>query len=320
MSVSLSTSPSRSVEDTPRAPGWVRRLVGPSGSEQRRCAGGLEVSLLEGRGRALVSAVVPGARELSRRDFEDVTTAAYEAVRKELAGLAACHPLRLWNFIPELLSPIGDLPHRYMAFNTGRYRSFSRWFDHGSDFARHVPTATGVGHEGSELRIQCLSCTSPGTAVENPRQISSYRYSEKFGPLPPCFSRATWIGNSERPESPPWLLVGGTASVLGEESIHSNDLISQARETFINLAAVTAAGLCGTAPDPAENPGLWNRYRHLRIYYVRNSDLPVLRGMVESRFQTLDSVEYHRADLCRPELLVEIEGVAELDTTGAGGQ
>lgn len=264
----------------------------------------------------MVSTVVPGVLDLSQTAFEDATTAAYEAVRRELMELEACYPLRLWNFIPELLSPLDNLPHRYMAFNAGRFRSYSRWFDHGADSARHIPTATGVGHEGPDLRIHCLSCVRPGTAVENPRQIPSYRYSRKFGPLPPCFSRATRIANGGPTGTPEWLLVGGTASVLGEESAHARDLRGQARETFRNLAAVVAAGSRRLPADPAESPALWRRYRHLRVYYVDPADLPALTEMVEGSFTALSSVEYRRADLCRPELLVEIEGVAELDRPG----
>jgi hypothetical protein len=34
--------------------------------------------------------------------------------------------------------------------------------------------------------------------------------------------------------------------------------------------------------------------------------------LVEPRFPQLDSIEYLVADLCRPELLIEIEGLAEV--------
>ena len=319
MSVSLIAAAPSLAQSAPTAPEWAKELLGPEPCEtHRRQEEGLEISVLEGSHRALISVVVPEVLKLSRHSFEEATTSAYEAIRRELQGRTASHPLRLWNFIPRLLSPLEELPHRYMAFNAGRYRSYSQWFDHGPDFARHIPTATGVGHDGGALLIHCLSCQSPGSAVENPRQISSYRYSHKFGPLPPCFARATRIGSPGTAESPPWLLVGGTASVKGEESVHGSDLEAQARETFLNLAAVVAAGERRMISDAKDSLDLWRRYRHLRIYYVNPEDLPKLSERVEAHFHGLESVEYRQADLCRPELLVEIEGVAELSATPPG--
>ena len=70
--------------------------------------------------------------------------------------------------------------------------------------------------------------------MANPRQIAPYRYSKRFGPLPPCFARATVLpaeaGTARK------ILVGGTASIRGEESIYLDDIRLQTSETFHNLA------------------------------------------------------------------------------------
>ena len=47
-----------------------------------------------------------------------------------------------------------------------------------------------------DLMIDALSAASPGIAVENPRQIPSYRYARRYGPRPPCFARATLLSAS----------------------------------------------------------------------------------------------------------------------------
>ena len=49
-----------------------------------------------------------------------------------------------------------------------------------------------------------------------------------------------------------------------------------------------------------------------RVYIVRDSDAPLLREMVTERFGRTARIEFAQADLCRRELLVEIEGVAAL--------
>ena len=90
----------------------------------------------------------------------------------------------------------------------------------------------------------------PGKPVENPRQRAAYRYSGKYGPLPPCFARATLVPGTRAAERT--LLIGGTASVCGEASVHAGDLVAQTAETFRNLdALIRAAG--GTGIDAMQS-------------------------------------------------------------------
>jgi hypothetical protein len=50
----------------------------------------------------------------------------------------------------------------------------------------------------------------------------------------------------------------------------------------------------------------------VRVYYPRPADAEELETMARGAFGGDCRVEMRRADLCRAELLVEIEGVAEL--------
>ncbi len=112
----------------------------------------------------------------------------------------------------------------------------------------------------------------------------------------------------------PWLLVGGTASVRGEDTMHAGDLDAQCRETTKNLASVASAALTREGVDDAatwESRELMERYRHLRIYYVLEQHEQRLVSWAKEHFAHAD-VELVRADLCRDGLLIEIEGVAEL--------
>jgi chorismate lyase/3-hydroxybenzoate synthase len=219
--------------------------------------------------------------------------------------------VRLWNFIPGILEPLGELPHRYMVFNAGRFAAYTRWYRHRDRFDRYVATASGVGHAGEDLVIHCLAARSPGMPVENPRQVAAYRYSARYGPQPPCFARATRL-DARGARS---LLVGGTASVRGEDSLYAGDVAAQIEETLRNLAAVAAAGAVAARPAGAADEareGELERYRSLRVYHVRDEDLPGIRAAVAASFRRLELLELVSADLCRPELLVEIEGIADL--------
>jgi enamine deaminase RidA (YjgF/YER057c/UK114 family) len=217
--------------------------------------------------------------------------------------VGAPHPLRFWNFIPRIHDPIGEGINRYMAFNAGRHKALRQWFAGPSPFECSLPTATGVGHTGHALYVYCLAGEERGTPTENPRQRPAYRYSSRYGPLPPCFARGTVIDQNERTI----FLIGGTASVREEESVHVGCLAGQLEEMFKNLTglmdnAIRSCGKRGTA---------W-RIEQLRTYFVRPEDRDSIRAAVADRFSEQLATEMLQVELCRPELLVEIEGIASM--------
>ncbi|MFL6203035.1 MAG: hypothetical protein ACJ76J_28025 [Thermoanaerobaculia bacterium] len=246
-----------------------------------------------GDGFSLASVRVPGARALGRAELHAATAGAYRQIEAELRGRGTIHPVRLWNHIPGIHEPMGEGLDRYMVFNAGRYEALAEWFGGKETFDTRVASASGVGHRGQDLVIHCLASDRPGRAVDNPRQVAPYRYSRKYGPLPPCFARATVI----QPDGLPLVLVGGTASIVGEASVHPDDLPGQTEETLANLAVFVPLG----------------RYRDVRVYYPDPSRLGALRDLLADAFPGAERIEWVRADLCRAELLVEIEGVAALD-------
>jgi enamine deaminase RidA (YjgF/YER057c/UK114 family) len=200
-----------------------------------------------------------------------------------------------------------------MVFNMGRHEACRQWIGDARSFGRHLPTATGVGHDGVDLVIDVLAAATPGVAVENPRQIPSYRYTARYGPRPPCFARAIVLpGPTPRRNM---VLVGGTASVVGEDSRHIGDLAGQIAETFRNLSSLIQQ--VQGEPEGAELAGL-ERFSELRVYYPRPADAPAIAEAVEKSFPAVGRVEMIRAELCRPELLVEIEGIAHCPLLAGG--
>jgi chorismate lyase/3-hydroxybenzoate synthase len=99
--------------------------------------------------------------------------------------------------------------------------------------------------------------------------------------------------------------VGGTASIRGEESMYEQDLPRQFQETLANLSSLLAAAGCGT-----ETSAL-GALRELRVYYRDARDAVAIGELVRAQFTSVARPQILRAGLCRPELLVEIEGVAE---------
>src|SRR5689334_16668075 len=118
------------------------------------------------------------------------------------------HAVRFWNFIPSIHAQVADGRDRYMVFNAGRFHAFSDLYGSAQLFARALPTASAVGIDQGPLVLHALGDSVAGTPLENPRQVPAYAYSRRYGPLPPCFARATL---TEREPGDHRLLVGGTA-------------------------------------------------------------------------------------------------------------
>jgi len=284
----------------PHPPLWVHSALGASASGARRIG---PVDVLASASLALLSTSIASARAMSAAVLRAQVADAYIAVGAALTALGR-QPIRFWNFVPSPGEPMGDGLDRYMVFNSGRYRGYSAWPGAAEAFAATLPTASAVGVRGDDLVIACLASTVRGTPVENPRQTPAWRYSHRYGPQPPCFSRATIATVNGRD----LLLVGGTASIVGEDSTHHGDVGAQLAETLRNLEAVVDAATAGRGGRIAP----LDRLRDLRVYLAREADAAQIRATVAERCAHADRIELVIAPLCRPELLVEIEGVAEL--------
>jgi chorismate lyase / 3-hydroxybenzoate synthase len=292
-------------------PLWVRELLGVPDKACSTVNDVLSVQTEQSSEFMLVSVRVADAVSMESADFTSRTTQAYELIFDSLNQHRGWRLIRVWNFIPRILDPIGQMPQRYFAFNAGRFAAYERTYATKDAFSRMVATASGVGHFGSDLMIHGLASNDPSSPVENPRQVPAYRYSEKYGPLPPCFARATRVETSRGP----WLLVGGTASVRGEDSRHDDDLEAQTTETLVNLAALVAVAESGSweaASSIDERNRLLGRFRNLRVYHRRREDRAFIEKRLRCEFPGTATIEVSIADLCRSPLLIEIEGLAEL--------
>jgi hypothetical protein len=295
------------------APAWVVDLL--AGGQSRTVeSGNTTILVRESDEFSLVSVTMAESRRLAADQFQQRTAEAYGTIARELGNGPAPHPVRVWNHLPQIHAPSADGTDRYMAFNAGRFCAYTQWLGSAGDFDRTVPSASAVGHDGSDLVIHALGHRLPGRAIANPRQIAPYHYSKRFGPVPPCFARATVLPADPRGTSR--ILVGGTASIRGEESVYLDDIRQQTAETFNNLAyLIRAAGELSpqrvNGLSAAEAIGLLGQFRTLRVYYLRETDRAYLEARVAETFAANCRVEFVQADLCRAELLVEIEGMAQ---------
>lgn len=155
--------------------------------------------------------------------------------------------------------------------------------------------------------VHCLACGQSGQAVENPRQVPALRYSPRYGPLPPCFSRGTIVTHPITGQRA--LLVAGTASILGERTVHASDLGRQMDQTLANLRALLAAAEGTFDKHSAETGERW-RFTDIRAYHTRRRDAVTIERFLGQALGQEVKVQMVLADLCRKDLLVEIEGLA----------
>lgn len=298
--------------ELPQRPAWLDALSAALRAEPLPSRDRYSLELAEAPGFAILRAVVPAA-DLGDDALRLAVRAAYARIGRLLRE-RALFPWRFWNYVPEIRKPATIVSSRYQVFNAGRCEGYRDWF--GEALPDRVPAASAVGHSGTSLVIDLLAGRAPGLGVENPRQVPAYRYSQRFGPLPPCFARAMVLPVPLPEQTERWALVSGTSSVVGESSRHPYDVDAQIRETCTNLATLSAVFSGANTRDggeSTESEAALSRFRELRVYVVRDGDVAAVATEFTRRFRGLERLEIAVTDLCRDELLLEAEGVAVLD-------
>lgn len=251
---------------------------------------------------SLIRVAIPGAGSLEGDAFRDAVTACYSSVAQVIRE-GFSHPIRFWNYVPGI-----SRVHRcgltgYELFNSGRFRALD--LRRGVVVPEHLAVASAVGAPDEDFTLHVLASSEPASPIGNPRQIDPHQYSKRYGPLPPVFARACRLSREQSKLLQCSALVSGTASIVGEESHHHGDLTRQLEEVHLNLSTLSDALTETRASSPKEALA---RYRALRVYIPHAKDDVQVSAWLCETFPQIRSPELVRADLCRKELLVEIEG------------
>lgn len=237
--------------------------------------------------------VLFGQLRIPEAGLADADTAAFEAYTRIAAFLdAAGYPatLRIWNFIPGITDGAGD-DERYRQFVLGRYRALAQR----AGFERELPAATAIGSRGGELLIYFLAAAVPGQQVENPRQVSAFRYPREYGPRSPSFSRANLLRWRDATE----LFVSGTASIVGHETRHVGAPQTQLEETLANIAALLRE---------ADADARWEA-QSIKLYVRDAALLTQIRPRIDEAFAPSPTRLVLGGEVCRSGLDLEIEAL-----------
>ena len=211
--------------------------------------------------------------------------------------------VRQWNYLEDILGYDGE-EQRYQEFNNVRSRVYGNSFDKDG-----YPAATGIGMNRGGLIMEFVAVKSTEVIthpVDNPRQIAAHVYSEKvlIGDecvlkTTPKFERARYFELRDKKI----IFISGTASITGEKTVGLDDPVMQTEVTIQNIKQLYSEEIL----KRLSKNRMVAKYGHARVYVRSRKDFAAIKRVFKTHFKNLPVV-YIIADICRQNLLVEIEG------------
>jgi len=258
--------------------------------------------------REFVFGYIETEQQSGSERLEEATLHAYRAMLQLCLTLHVPHLIRIWNYVPHINEAEG-MTERYRLFNIGRKKAFD-------DFTRIIndgyPAACALGSFDNTLRIVFLASSRKPHYIENPRQMNSSSYPEQYGIVPPLFSRATLLPQ----DAGAALFISGTASIVGHESRHKHNIQAQTYETLQNLNTILTQANKIMKKNQADSTHIPYSLGLNELFWRVYIRLPEHLGIVRTVLQQagIRRAVFVEADICRTELLVEIEASANYST------
>ncbi len=225
------------------------------------------------------------------------STYVFEQIKQlmEYEGFAPHHIVRQWNYVEQITEYENDNQH-YQILNNARsaYYDTDQWIN-------GYPAATGIGSAAGGILIdfdacQVLTQECRIEPIDNKLQVAAHAYSDQVlleadkQKATPKFERAKRMVLA--PDET-FIYVSGTAAIRGELSLETMDVVEQLHITMENIAE-----LVGDCPLDL-----------LRVYIKHVADFEQVSQALKA-YELNIPIVYLHSDVCRPELLIEIEGIA----------
>ncbi len=261
--------------------------------------------------------LILSANSFSELSFEKNTSLVFEVVNELLIkeGFEFSDIIRQWNYIEDIFTITpknGKAIQNYQIFNDYRSSYYSK-----VHFKNGFPAATGIGTRNGGYTIELIalknnsnSCILP---ITNPIQTNAHAYSKEMladsatstviNKTTPKFERAKCIHNYKEG----LIYVSGTASILNEKTVFENNISEQ---TLLVCRAIDAL-------LSKENPTISSlkmsdnsnqRILNYRVYVRNRKDIDIVESICKTHFGNVPTIIVE-ADICRENLLVEVEGV-----------
>ena len=214
--------------------------------------------------------------------------------------------VRQWNY----LERITDITHGnqcYQDFNDVRTLFYAS-----SAWESGYPAATGIGTQygGILIDFNAVSGEVDIVPLDNDWQRAAHVYSDEVlishradtEKGTPKFERGKSVSDRRQEV----IYISGTAAIRGEESVTTGDVLLQTEITLENIQH-----LIGLEEGRENLPEHSGKLGLLRVYLKNEEDAPAVKADLDKLCPDLP-IAYLYADVCREELLIEIEGIAYL--------
>jgi len=216
--------------------------------------------------------------------------------------------VRQWNFIPGITMFENDFQH-YQQFNDIRALFYEK-----TKWNKGYPSATGIGTKNAPLLVDVIAMKGHNgeIPIRNSKQIDAHIYSDEVllgaedqalkQRYTPKFERAKLIIENTKA----LVFVSGTAAIIGEESLGQNNVKDQTNITIDHINNLVTKEVLNSIEFKSKA-----QFESIRVYVKHISDYEVVKQVCEKRLPNVNVV-YVEADVCRDELLVEIEAFVKI--------
>lgn len=229
--------------------------------------------------------------------LEHATHTVYNEIFEQIKTLGYPHLIRTWNFLPDIHIE-HDQTDNYKLFCSGRTKAYS---EHGKQKSVY-PAATVVGSHHPGLYVYYIASKNPGIGIENSQQVSAFEYPSNYSMDPPLFSRALLQQTPQQDI----LFISGTASITGHETQHLGNIEKQ-----LALCVSNIEHLLDTASDDHRFARTsFSACEQIKVYLKNTEHLAIVKLLLQDYIQQGANIHYFQGDMCRDDLLVEIEALA----------
>jgi hypothetical protein len=242
--------------------------------------------------------------------FQEKCEAVFSVINNILSkeGFKPGEIIRQWNYIGNITNFEAGNQH-YQTFNNARTAFYLQ-----DDFMHGYPAATGISIPDDNLIISLIAL-QPAIktnidAIDNHWQIPAYSYSDAVlvdgktikTKTTPKFERAKLVTMDDSVDC----FVSGTAAIRNERSMYDDDVVSQTRQTIENINFLISNE---NLKQNNYKKALDLQLNSIRVYIKNPEDYQTVKTEIDKAWPDINTI-YVQADICRRELLVEIEGIA----------
>ncbi len=235
---------------------------------------------------------------LQHLNIEQAAEKAYTMIFQLMTEWDYPFLIRTWNFFNAITDDVYSGFNNYQLFCSGRSRAYNQH----TLVSQPYPAATVIGTSNDELCIYFIAAKTAGIGIENTKQVSAFQYPSSYSEDPPLFSRALLHRNSQQQ----LLFISGTASITGHNTQFEGDVSRQTEVCLDNIQQLISTAY---TEHQFANISLTD-LSQVKVFIKHSQHLDSVQTVIQHSIGISAPVIYLQGDMCRSDLLVEIEAIA----------